>query len=210
MLLKAGNDQEFEKAPIGTHIARCYLIADLGTQEIQTRGGTKRLRKIRFVWELPTKLMEDGRPFSVGETYTASLYSQSTLRPILEAWRGAPFTPEEEENGFDPGYFLMRPCFLNVTHGKSEKTGKVYANVTTVMQLPDGIDAPPVVNPPVYFSLDSFSQQDFDLLPEWIQETIKKSPEYQALMSPDSLPKKEGVPGVDYPTTEEDFSDIPF
>lgn len=195
MLLTANSSKEFEKTPEGTHIARCFLIADLGTQEGSYEGKPTFNRKIIFCWETPTKLMEDGRPFSVSKEFTASIGDKAKLKTVLESWKGSPFTPEEKY-GFSPAYFLSRPCFINVQHKTSMK-GKTYADITSVMQMPEGISAPSIVNAPVYFSLDEYDQASFELLPEWIQKKVKESPEYQAISNAPDM--------SDAPPMEDDF-----
>lgn len=193
MLLTAkGSGADFEKIPPATHVATCYAIADVGTQKVNFQGDIKFKRKLIFIWETPNARMEDGRPFAVSKMYTASLYPGSNLRADLESWRGAPFAPEEEE-GFDPVHFLMKPCFVGVVH--ETKNGKTYANVSSVLALPAGVPAPAAcINPPVYFSLDSYNQQSFDALPNWIKEKIKASPEYRALLGGLPVGESAGVP----------------
>lgn len=204
MLLTGQNNVEFERVKPGAHIGRCYIIADLGTQKGSWQGQEKLQRKVTFVWELPTQKMEDGRPFVVSETYTASIGDKAKLKTVLEAWRGSNFTEKEQTGGFDPSVFLGRPAFLSIVEGVSEKTGKKYSNINSIMQLPEGVTAPAPVNGPVYFSLDNFNETSFNDLPEWIQKKIKESPEYQAVTNPNYQPAPVGVPGVDYPTIQDD------
>lgn len=207
MLLTGKSEVEFERVKPGSHIGRCYLIADLGTQKGTYKGAPTLKRKVVFIWELPSQKMEDGRPFVVSETYTASIHDNAKLKVVLEAWGGRKFTTEDQENGFDPSVYLGTPAFLSIVDGKSEQTGKTYTNINAIMQLPEGTKAPKPVNAPVYFSLDEYNQAAFDSLPEWIQKKIKESPEYQAVTNPDFQPAPAGIPGVDYPTTEDD---LPF
>lgn len=204
MLLTANSEKEFERIPAGTHIARCYLIADLGTQETTFQGEIKQQRKIVFAFETPGKLMESGKPFAISETFTASIGSKAKLRNVLENWKGSPFTPQEEA-GFNPEYFLNRPCFISVVHETSQKTGKTYANIGAVMQIPEGVSAPTGINAPVYFMLDEYTDESFSYLPEWIQNKVKLSPEYQAIIAGKDAPDTSDVPFID-----DVDSDIPY
>ena len=46
----AGGD--FEIAPEGVFLARCYKMVDVGTQTITSQFGTKESRQIYLYWEL--------------------------------------------------------------------------------------------------------------------------------------------------------------
>ena len=59
--------------------------------------------------------MEDGRPFAVSKTYTASLFEAAALRKDLESWRGKSFT-EEELGGFDISKLLGCTARIEVGH----------------------------------------------------------------------------------------------
>lgn len=206
MLLTAKSEKEFEKIPAGSHLARCYMIADLGTQEKTYKGDLKLRREIIFVFETPGKLMENGKPFSISETFTASINPKAALRGFLESWKGSAFAPQEEA-GFDPAYFLSRPAYISVVHDTSTTTGKTYANIAAIMQLPDGVNAPPIVNGPAYFMLDEYTDESFNSLPEWIQKKIKNSPEYQAIAEGKHAPDASEVPFVDdVPVWNEDVA----
>lgn len=85
----------------------------------------------------PTK--EGNRRFLVSQWYTLSLHEKANLRKDLDAWRGKSFTDEDLKEGFDVEKLVGAPCLLNVTQSKSEKNGKVYANVSSIMPLPRGM-----------------------------------------------------------------------
>jgi hypothetical protein len=187
---------DFPKAPIGTHIARCYQVIDLGTQKIVWQGAEKWQPKVMLTWELfSDERMEDGRPFAISNRYTLSLSDKSNLAPMLEAWRGKPFTPQERE-GFDIKNVLGAYCMLNVVHNKVDD--KTYANVSAVMALPKGMAKPDPVNANIYFNLDT---DDIEVLPEWIQNIVKKSREFTA--EPEQAQPKKG-------TFDDMDDDIPF
>lgn len=183
MLLTANNSKEFELPPKGLQVARCFMIVDLGTQDGTFQGQPKKDRKIYLGWELPKTKMDDGRPFMVSNRYTQSLSEKANLRKIIEGWLGDPLT-EDDLKGFNPEFLLGLPCMINVVHNPSVSHDKTFANVQTVVPLPEDFECPPAINKPVYFSLDEFDRATFEALPKFLQETIIKSPEYQAIVNP--------------------------
>lgn len=177
MSLTAKNEgKDFELVPTGPKMARCYKVIDLGTTFNEKYQ--KKQHQVLISWEFPECLMEDGRPFSVSNWYTVSLHEKSNLRKDLESWRGRVFT-ETELQGFELGNVLDKSCYINVIHNETPK--KTYANVSSIMPLPDGMECPKAVNPLVVFNLSEFDQTVFDELPEGIQDIIKKSEEYQMI-----------------------------
>ena len=187
-------DKDFPKAPAGTHVARCYQVIDLGHQKIVWNNEEKWQPKILLSWEiLGDERMEDGRPFAVSNRYTLSLSEKSALRPMLEAWRGKPFTNEEARE-FEVKNVLGAYCMVNVIH--HTEGDKTYANIAAVMALPKGMTKPPAINPNLYFNLDD---GDPSKLPEWLQKIIAKSREKSGTFSDmkDDIPWPEkDIPGV--------------
>ena len=169
----------FERCPEGNHLAVCYEVIDLGTQESTFEGETKRQRKIWIGWETASEQMEDGRPFVIGRRYTLSSHEKSTLRKDLESWRGKKFTDEDIAK-FDIKALIGCACFLNVVH--SVKGDRTYANITTVAALPKGTVTPELVNQKVYLSLDvsEYEPEMMDLISDRMAETVKASPEWRA------------------------------
>jgi hypothetical protein len=172
---------DFEQAPVGSHVARCVKIIDIGTQKGEYQGQANIRRQCIVGWELPLELMKEGdhagKPFTVSRFYTASLGEKANLRKDLENWRGRAFT-EQELMGFASKNILGKPCMLSVTHNDKGK-----ARVTGVMALPKGMQVPDQINPSVYFSLDEFDQAVFDALSDGYKKLIQSSPEYQHIAS---------------------------
>lgn len=170
---------DFEQAPIGTHVARCIKIIDIGTQKGEYQGKVNIRRQCIIGWELPNELMTEGdfagKPFTVSRFYTASLGEKANLRKDLENWRGRQFT-EQELMGFDSKNILGKPCMLSVIHNDKGK-----ARVAGVMAVVKGMEIPAQVNPSVYFSLDDFDQAVFDALSDGYKKLIQASPEYQSI-----------------------------
>ena len=182
--MKLPEERNYTPAPAGAHPAICIGFIDMGTQE--TMYGNK--RQIRIRWELPTEQMQDGRPFTISQTYTWSMSSKSRLRGDLESWRGKPFEKSDfGKEGFDTKRLVGVPCLLNIIHKASGS--EVYANISSISPIPKGMEKPTAHrNPLVYFSLDA---DEYDLgmkaildeLPEKMKGAIKESPEYIAIAS---------------------------
>lgn len=175
---------DFEQPPVGTHIARCVKVIDIGTQKGEWKGNAIFRRQCIIGWELPLALISEGdwagKPFAVSRFYTASLSEKANLRKDLENWRGKSFTAEEL-NGFDSKNILGKPCLLSLTENDKKKV-----RVTGIMAVPKGTQVPDQVNPPVFFSLEKadFNQETFDALSEGYKKLIMVSPEYQDLKNP--------------------------
>ncbi len=128
----------FVPCPEGAHAAICVDVVDLGMLKVSFGGKDKVQHKIRVVWQIG-EVMADNKPYIAQKRYTLSLHEKAALRKDLESWRGRAFT-EAELNGFDVETILGIACLINVMHAKRD--GETYANVTAVMRLPKGMEAP--------------------------------------------------------------------
>lgn len=199
---------EFELPPSGTHLAVCYRVIDLGTQEQEWQGQTKHYRKIMLSWELPNERMSDGRCFSIHQRYTFSSSERAILRQHLESWRGRKF----QDSDFGPGGFSIRNilgkgCMLAIAHDAG-KNGRTYANIKAVVPMPKGTKTADAENGIIYFDLDEFSNEVFDALSQSLQAIIVKSPEYRDATNP---PDNGNAPSYDSPHGPAGLDDeIPF
>lgn len=203
IVASASGNSSFELCPEGVTVSRCYRIIDLGTQTWEFKGKQKSGRKVIINWEtaeLATEGDNAGRPLMVGNKYTVSLHEKAVLRKDLEAWRGRKFT-EQELQGFDITKLLGAACMLNIVHSDDGK----YANIASIMPVPKGMPVPPAVNKPVIFSLSEFDQEVFDSLSDGLKDMIKKSPEYQAIVSGGGVQESAAAGGA---SVEDD--EIPF
>ena len=184
--------KDFEQPPVGTHVARCVKVIDIGTQKGEYQGQANSRRQCIIGWELPNELIHEGdyagKPFAVSKFYTCSLSEKANLRKDLANWRGRDFN-EQELRGFEAKNILGKACMLSLTMNDKNKV-----RVTGVMALPKGTPVPPQVNENVYFSLDEFSQAAFEKLSEGYKKMIVASPEYQATRNP---PRPAGIPGLE-------------
>ena len=184
-----GGGKDFDPVPEGSHLGVCDMFVDLGLQD--SHFGAK--HKIYLRWQIPALRLQyekDGEkiegPMSIGATYTLSLSEKSNLRPILQAWRGKAFTPDELKK-FDVTTVLGKPCMVTVTH-EPKKDGGVYANVAAVAKLPAGIPSPVLEGKAIIYDADN--KESWDDLRPWMHDKIRN----QVQPKVDDLPEQRGVP----------------
>lgn len=172
----AGN---FKPVPEGPHPAVLYSLIDLGTQQGTYQGkpaNPKRKIAMRFELHGEDTKLDDGRPMSIGKTFTLSSSAKGNLRPFMESWRGKAFSDEEFE-AFDLQNMLGKPAILTIVEDGE------YRVINGISRLIAGMQAPTLTNKQVYLSLDpgEFDATVFDGLSDKTKETIGQSPEFQAL-----------------------------
>lgn len=197
-------EQKFDLVPAGNHLAICYQMIEIGTEEREYQGEKKSAYTVRIVWELPNerKIFNEEKgeqPFSIGKDYTLSMHEKANLRHDLQSWRGKSFT-DQEANGFDITKLIAKPCMLNVIHVQS-KTGNTYAKIAGVTPVPKGMTVPTQTNESFIHSYDTWNDQKFASLPEWLRLRIEKTPEFKRRL--------EGPPIADVPF-EKESDDLPF
>lgn len=179
MAIKTSNSGgDFEKAPEGMHVARCFRIIDCGTHLDEKWKKSKRIGWLFF--ELPLALMEpdekgNQRPFVIGKRYTLSHNEKAILRLDLENWYGKQFNTPELDNagGFDLEKLIGRPAMVNVVHSEDGK----YANIKSINPLPKGMECPAQINQSFTFSIDEVNTPKFEQLSEKMREFIKTAQE---------------------------------
>ena len=167
-----------EPAPAGTHAAWCFGMIDLGTQTGQYEGRQRSTHKVWIWWELAEERQADGKPFRLGGFYSVSLHEKSSLRKMLQSWRGVPFTAEELD-AFDLTTIVGKPCLVNVAHNKTPD-GKVRDQIAAVTKLVKGMTIPPMAAQKTIFNIDEWDARIFDSLPDFLKSAIAKSPEGKA------------------------------
>lgn len=206
---------DFTPVPAGLHLARCYRIVDLGTQQSEYMGETKHQRKIMLGWELHGKddegnelVTSRGDPLAIFKNYTLSWNEKATLRNDLQGWRNKPFT-EEEMRRFDISTILGAWCMLNVIE-RPGKSGKMYSNVGSIAPVPSVVKQaglPPAVNPNQLFRLAEPNYELFDTFGKGLKEKIQSSPEWQALQGKKSAQKADKATSSGFDDMDDD---LPF
>jgi hypothetical protein len=174
LLSKDSGGDGFQQLDPGSYIARCVSVIDLGVQD--TPWGGK--EKVYISFEVPSERVEwekDGQkhegPAFVGSRYTNSINEKAILGQHLTSWRGKPFT-DDERQGFDLFNVLGAPCMINIVH--TEKNGKTYANIQSIMRLPKGMECPPAESELIgYTPMDEAKAGNFDKLMEWQQKLVR-------------------------------------
>lgn len=181
MLTAKAGGKEFEIVPAGLHPGRCIGVIDLGNQEtpfFNEDGSAKITRRVRLNFELlGDEKRADGKPFTIGVDFTNSLHEKSALLPFLQGWRGRPFTPEELD-GFDLTTIADKYAMIQTMHAFTKGNGKEYAKVTACLPL-SVKDQPKPVNQVLVYDADDHDDDIFGALPKYVQETIRKSYEWQ-------------------------------
>ena len=176
---KKGLDRQL--APVGNHIARCYQVVDLGTQDDPKWGNAS--HKLRFAWELCEEMTDFGKgkkePFSVSMTVNFFFGKNSNFTKVMEGWKGGPFSDKEMEK-FELKTLVGKACMLNVVHQTSGDA--TYANVASVSPVPlkwqDRV--PPMHNKGIYFEVEMGPEsREFLLLPDFMQKIIVKCHEWR-------------------------------
>lgn len=124
--------------PPGQFASSCIDIVE--HNGVETKFGIKDRIQLRF----HTGHMEtvDGEPVPIYLDcfFNKSFHPDSRLRQFLESWRGQPFN-EEERKRFVLDTLLGVNAYVQVVHNPTEK--KTYANIKTIMRLPQGIEPAP-------------------------------------------------------------------
>lgn len=178
----SGGSIERKIIPAGLHVARCYGMIEIGTVTETVMGEPKTAHKILIDWELPLEKAvfteEKGeQPFVFSKEFTLSMHEKSNLRSVLTSWRGKPFS-DEEASKFDITKLIGVPCMLNIVHRVSKDGSKTYATLAGVTPLAKGMACPDPITPTRILSFDSWNQEIFMTLPNWLADKITSSKEF--------------------------------
>ena len=166
----------------GVYIAICVGVIDLGEQYSEKFKNYQ--NKVKFVWELAGETVEiDGeiKPRQLSKEFTISVTQKGKLRPFLSSWNGKQYG-DEEFGEIDLFEQIGKACQLQVV---LNETGE-YANVENLMPLPKGMPAPKALSEYIAWDMEQWDDAVFEKLPEWTQEQIKKSTQYQKDHAPET------------------------
>jgi hypothetical protein len=209
-----GGGGEFTPVPQGMHLARCYRVIDLGTQESTYLGTVRKLPKVMLQFEVHGEDEEGNpivtaknEPMSISKNFTLSLAEMATLRKDLQTWRGREFTAQELL-GFELKNVLGVWAMVSVVKAMGNN-GKEYTNIAAIMSVPPAIKKagfPEGHNELKWFSIDEPDMTLFNSFSNGLREKIQKSPEWQA-RGETSAPALAKAPSKSFDDMDED---IPF
>ena len=201
-----------ELIPAGSYFVRLVQIIDLWTQAIVWNEEEKQQRKIMFTFELPDEKYEfetkDGEKKSgvklKSKQYTLSWSEQAWLRKMIETRQG---NQTLGSDWLDVSVWLGK-CGIGTIQHNVAKNGKTYDNLEAITPLMKWMEDQKQITPSLYFDLDDFNPVTFDSLPEWIQNIIRLSPEYDAVAW--NKPTETVADSKPIHWSIEDTNDLPF
>lgn len=196
--------------PGGTYLGICVYSIEVGEQlcEFKDKGKSYN-NQVMFGFEICGVTIEiDGKqePRVLGRTFNIAKSKNAGLRKFIGAWEAKELS-DDEFLDTDTNDYVGRPAFLTVV---LNETGE-YSNIENIAPLPTGlpITVPEPMSPLIRFNMDPWDQKAFDALPEWAQEKVKKSTEYQkehaavtnvAVQGQGAAPVQmpQNIPGIDF------------
>lgn len=183
MKIKSGVKPSLPPVPGGTYLAVCVYSIAIGEQlcEFKDKGKSYN-NQVMLGFELHGITIEiDGKqePRTLGRTFNIAKSKNSALRKFVGAWEAKEYT-DEEFLELDTNDLVGKPAMLNVVLNESGE----YSNIESIMQIPAGFPVPQATMPLIRFDMEPWDQAAFDKLPEWAQDRIKKSAEWQKNHAP--------------------------
>lgn len=169
----------------GTYTAICVASIDIGEQLHKFKDKSNYVNMMMFTFELVGEFIEvDGKqePRLLSRKFTFSKSEKSGLRKFIESWQGRKFS-NEEFGDFDTNDMVGKEAMLGIV---LNDTGE-YANIDTIMGLPKGMSAGKPVSELIRFDMEPWSQEAFDKLPEWAQNRVKDSTQWQKQHAPETV-----------------------
>ena len=164
----------------GVYMAVCVGVVDLGEQYSEMYK--KYSNRVKFVWALPTELMEvDGKQEErqISREFAVATKVTSKLRAFISSWNSKAYT-DDEFLDLDIMGQVGKPCMLNIVLNDSGE----YANVDSIMPIPNGMPVPVSKTAMFTWDMDAWDDATLEKLPAWVQEQIKKSTQYQKEHAP--------------------------
>lgn len=171
---RTGSD--FEIAPAGLYIARCFRVLYIGTQPKVFKGiESGSAQKIIVSWELLSDKVkrDDGSPHQIHQEYTLSISKRAKLAQHLEAWFGS-----EPDDNFDCETLVGKYCRMQIGHKTSESSGNTYAVISALIGLDDADNKPQAFNPNVFFDVMEPNMEVFESLSQYYRDLIEKAEEW--------------------------------
>ncbi len=166
----------------GTYMARVVGLIDLDLQPgFEWQGEEIEPQyKVQITYELPSSRTKEDKPHWVSEDFKVSDHERSKMYNRV---RTLDADGSITHNGENLAALISTPCMVEV-----DVNAKGYAKVKNVTGAPAGIPVPELENTPQVFDWDSPDMDTFRKFPEFIQNKLKSSlnfegsPLYRELM----------------------------
>jgi len=162
----------------GTVPARLARIVEIGQRETSYQGKTRVKDQVQFWYSLPTRIITDEGQYQGKQHMIRTRRMTKT-----SSERGAIMDHINVLNPAAQNFseLLNKPCFIQIVHNEVSNTEgkKVYANVTSLMGVPEGMTVGELDTEPFYFD---FYNPDEDvwtnMLWDGLREDLKKAVNY--------------------------------
>lgn len=166
-----------EAAPEGTYPAILVGFYDMGTQVTTYQGNEREVRQCQFKWEFPELKTKDGKAICEYSKYTYSDSPKGNLMKDLKSWKNI------KDGNVDPDTLLGQPALVTVTHSDKPDGSGVWVNLS-VGGVPKGMKVKKPTEPIQSLYLDEgFDEEVFNSLPQWMQEKIASTKEYETIIA---------------------------
>lgn len=177
-----------------TYVARCIGVAMVGTQMHENAKtkvpsykrdvallfevcGYKRKHKNGEVYKTTLNGVEIDEPQTVRIQVTESLGANSNLTKYIKTWMHA---TDDDLTEFDLEQCVGAPCILSVEKKVSDATGNEYNSIQSISSMIAGMQAPESILPTFAYTVDAHDEEQFQRMPQWLQEIVMKSSEWEA------------------------------
>ena len=190
---------DYTPIPEGAHKVVCSAFIDLGMQE--AFGATKPQFLLRL--EVPDSRVDREKngqqvsePMVKWQFYTNSLNKKSNLRRDLEGILARGLTKDELAEGYNAPDLVGKAWQVSIIHDHSGESVK--DKISSMNKLMAGTAIPAPELPVIYYSRGLKVEEQWDLLPEWVQNKVNEQIEDLTASQP--------------PVNEEPFVDdaVPF
>lgn len=167
-----------------TYPAVCVGVVDLGEQHSEMYKNYQ--NKVMFLFEICGETVDvdgEAKPRWLSKEYTLSLGEKSNLAKTIAAWTGKELTEEETKDGYDVTQLVGKKAMVVVTCRETENA--TYNDITVIASPPKMMTIPDAESETLCFEIENWNDEVFEKLPEWIQNKIKRSTEYQTKYAPD-------------------------
>lgn len=166
--------------PGGSYLGICVYSIAIGEQLCEYEGKSKSYNnQVLLGFEICGQTIEiDGKPEPrvLSKTFNVAKSKRSGLRIFINSWEARELS-DDEFLEVDTNNYVGKPAMLTVV---LNDTGE-YSNIGNIAPLPQGlpITIPEPMSELIRFDMEPWNQAAYDALPEWAQNRIQKSSEWQ-------------------------------